>query len=417
MGTINTLQDIDPELFADHVIPDAKTQPTASVAAPQNEGINSLEDIDKNLFGANQAPVATSQKEVQSPSIVKSVGDVLNQNIPASLAGAAGAVAGLKYGEDVKKPSGYDTAQTNLGVAGQAQERRRQALNEAISSHGNVIDMADLEHQAKLGALESASEQLRSAREAAREANLPIERPVSQLTREQKTGVQNYGEKFGLSAMDAAKAEDMSKAEKGVWDIKKKVAEAEAKIGPNYRLNEEVGLVLPKGMNAFTPEQQVLIDSLRSAENSHDLAAKEVAAAQHRLDGLRGSDPRSIQKASADVARSEEAMARATDRLGMLEKNYPGYAKFMNSVAPVAKAGLGALSAADFTKAYQEATQAQPNWPGALMHGAAGLGGLGATFASNPVHKAISSTLMAPALMYDVGVPAMKGVLDLLKSK
>jgi hypothetical protein len=217
--------------------------------------------------------------------------------------------------------------------------------------------------------------------------------------------------------MDAAKAEDMSKAEKGVWDIKKKVAEAEAKIGPNYRLNEEVGLVLPKGMNAFTPEKQVLIDSLRSAEDSHDLAAKEVAAAQHRLEGLRGSDPRSIQKASADVARSEEAMARATDRLGMLEKNYPGYAKFMNSVAPVAKAGLGALSAADFTKAYQEATQAQPNWPGALMHGAAGLGGLGATFASNPVHKAISSTLMAPALMYDVGVPAMKGVLDLLKSK
>jgi hypothetical protein len=60
-------------------------------------------------------------------------------------------------------------------------------------------------------------------------------------------GTFNYAKKFGLSDFDAARAADMSKQPGGSWDVARKVAEAEAKIGPGYRMvPERADLLLPE---------------------------------------------------------------------------------------------------------------------------------------------------------------------------
>lgn len=399
MSDIKTLQDIDPELFADHVSaqPASEAQSTGSA---QPGSVKNLQDIDPSLFGGSQTPEAA--KKAEKPSLFQNVNNFLSKNIPETVGATAGALVGAKTGLNVPTPKGYDAANLNLQLAGQTQARRHEMLQQAMQTHGAVIDAAELEHQAHLTALEDASERLRNLREQARAANLPIEPPASEIPREGKTGVQNYGEKFGLSAADAAKAEDMTKtSEKGVWALKKQIAEAESKIGPNYSLNQERGLMLPKGMEAYTPEQTELVKNLRAAEAEHAALVKEVAAAQSKYSGLLGSNPQAVRQATQKLSAAEEASAKAADKLALLESKYPGYSKAMNALAPYAKAGLGALSGMDVVRAYQEAAQKQPNLPAAVVHGLGGVGGLMALYSPEPRTKIIGGALTLPALTWD----------------
>lgn len=61
----------------------------------------------------------------------------------------------------------------------------------------------------------------------------------------------NYGKQFGLTDFDAARAANMSKAPGGAWDVARQVAEAEAKIGPGYRMvPERADLLLPENIGS-----------------------------------------------------------------------------------------------------------------------------------------------------------------------
>jgi hypothetical protein len=60
-------------------------------------------------------------------------------------------------------------------------------------------------------------------------------------------GTFNYAKKFGLTDFDAARAANMSKGPGGSWDVARQVSEAEAKIGPGYRMvPERADLLLPE---------------------------------------------------------------------------------------------------------------------------------------------------------------------------
>jgi len=74
----------------------------------------------------------------------------------------------------------------------------------------------------------------------------PPQGPVSR-TPAGGQGTFNYAKKFGLTDFDAARAADMSKKPGGSWDVARQVAEAEAKIGPGYRMTpERADLMLPE---------------------------------------------------------------------------------------------------------------------------------------------------------------------------
>lgn len=74
----------------------------------------------------------------------------------------------------------------------------------------------------------------------------PPQGPVSRTPVGGK-GTFNYAKAFGLSDFDAARAADMSKAPGGHYDIARQVREAEAKIGPGYRMvPERADLLLPE---------------------------------------------------------------------------------------------------------------------------------------------------------------------------
>jgi len=60
-------------------------------------------------------------------------------------------------------------------------------------------------------------------------------------------GTFNYAKQFGLTDFDAARAADMSKGPGGSWDVARQVREAEAKIGPGYKMTpERADLLLPE---------------------------------------------------------------------------------------------------------------------------------------------------------------------------
>lgn len=81
----------------------------------------------------------------------------------------------------------------------------------------------------------------------ARGANLPPPQGPVTRTPAGGQGTFNYAKKFGLSDFDAARAANMSKAPGGSWDVARQVAEAEAKIGPGYRMvPERADLMLPE---------------------------------------------------------------------------------------------------------------------------------------------------------------------------
>ena len=60
-------------------------------------------------------------------------------------------------------------------------------------------------------------------------------------------GTFNYGKAFGMTDFDAARALDMSKSPGGALDVARQVREAEAKIGPGYKMTpERADLLLPE---------------------------------------------------------------------------------------------------------------------------------------------------------------------------
>jgi hypothetical protein len=60
-------------------------------------------------------------------------------------------------------------------------------------------------------------------------------------------GTFNYAKQFGLADFDAARAANMSKAPGGTWDVARQVAEAEAKIGPGWKMTpDRADLLLPE---------------------------------------------------------------------------------------------------------------------------------------------------------------------------
>lgn len=393
------LSDINP-FFSQYDTPaTAPAVVPTSPAAPPATPSAALTDINP-IFATANAPAPPPPPS----SVLQQAGAAINENV--NLPALAGAAIGYKTGVNIPKPSGYDTATLNQQVAGQARNRRANILQHELSSHGATIDAAELAHQSQLTALEDASARLRDLREEARAANLSTEPPPSAIPKEQKTGVQNYGEKFGLTAMDAAKAEDMTSgkniSEKGVWDIKKQVAEAEKKIGPEFALNEERNLVLPKDMEAYTPEQREIIKNLRAAEAAHAQAIKDTAAAQARFEGLSNATPQAVRRAEQKLDVAREAAAKARDRVNLLDMKYPAGAKAMNALAPFGKAAMGALSGSDIIKAYTEAAQKQPNWPAAVVHGVGGVGGLAALYAPDLRAKLIGGALTLPAMAWDV---------------
>lgn len=82
---------------------------------------------------------------------------------------------------------------------------------------------------------------------AARGTNLPPPLGPASRTPAGGQGTFNYAKKFGLSDFDAARAANMSKAPGGSWDVARQVREAEAKIGPGYRMvPERADLLLPE---------------------------------------------------------------------------------------------------------------------------------------------------------------------------
>ena len=390
------LSDINP-FFSQYDAPAAATPAVVSTspAAPA-ANLTSINPI----FATANVPAPPPPP----PSALQQVGTAINENV--NLPALAGAAIGYKTGVNVPKPSGYDTATLNQQVAGQARSRRADILQREMQSHGANIDAAELAHQAQLTALEDASTRLREIREQARAANLSTEPPPAAIPKEQKTGIQNYAEKLGLSAMDAAKAEDQTRGKNpnktGAWDIKDQVIAAEKKIGPEFALNEERNLVLPKGMEAYTPEEREIIKNLRDAEAAHAQAVKDTASAQARFEGLSNATPQAVRRAEQKLDIARETAAKARDRVNLLDMKYPASAKVLNALAPFGKAGMGALSGSDIYKAYTEAAQKHSDWPAAVVHGVGGVGGLAALYAPDVRAKIIGGALTLPAMAWDL---------------
>jgi len=94
-------------------------------------------------------------------------------------------------------------------------------------------------------------------------------------------GTFNYAKKFGLSDFDAARAANMSKGPGGSWDVARQVGEAEAKIGPGYRMvPERADLMLPEQVGSgprgarTVPVPPVPVESPSMLRRAADVMAK-----------------------------------------------------------------------------------------------------------------------------------------------
>lgn len=110
-----------------------------------------------------------------------------------------------------------------------------------------MMDRAGRLVQAATQAAEGAASEGRPAGPPARGGAMPPPQGPASRTPVGGQGTFNYAKKFGLSDFDAARAANMSKQPGGSWDVARQVADAEAKIGPGFRMTpERADLLLPE---------------------------------------------------------------------------------------------------------------------------------------------------------------------------
>lgn len=420
------LQQQHPELFS--LTQEGTTQ--APTQSQPDAGAQFLQQAHPELFDLTQGESGSAPQgsvTVESAPSNFDVGDVGS----AIAGGVAGKVFNQPMTAEVVKPPVTDavlnTARVNADVAQNAFERAHQA-------HAENILNTHQQHQAAHTVFKDAEAELKAAQKEA--AKHGIYTPSTQKTELGKlvamdeglppaqgknvvkplggVATENYGKSYGLTDFDAARAIDTTKNEEGVWDIMKKVKDAEAKIGPGYAMvPERSNLMLPTMPSSARGAEKVdtsVADAARArlaeATSAHNQAKADFFSLEDQLAKLKGTTP-------ADVAKGKELAARLADKARLLQESavvpeVSNLGKVWNGAKWVAAKTAGPITGAAGAYDLYEAAKDFPQGRTAagIAHTIGGLGGL-ASLTPYPPAKVIGTGLAIGApLTYEAGKKA-----------
>jgi len=169
---------------------------------------------------------------------------------------------------------------------------------------------------------------------------------------------------------------------------------AQRVFGPSVQLPS--GLLVEPGRSAEGTRAGMMVGNIDKTLQEAIIAREATQAAEAAAQS--GVDP----KLQSEANKLERQVAgQKADMLAAAEKG-PGALDRMSKMlsGPKVGAGLGALSAYQFPRAYKEFTEG--NYRDALLHGLEGISG-GLMLAPHPYAKAAGVAAMAPSLAYEYG--------------
>ena len=379
---VESLKDLDPDIFGE-IIP-------GDIGAKPRGDVNNLSELDSDIFAADNAP--------------KGGGGYLPQQVlPAALGAAAG--EGVKWatpGVPEPKSKVPDSLQVREQVARQALERRVQDLQSAQRAHGINVDSAFAGHsaaQARLGDTRAALDEARAAVPALTPASESLRLSEEPRATGRGAAVQNYASTVtpDITSLEARQGGDYA----GAWD---KTRNAQSVADKTRGFIPGRNLMIPITMAG---EEQAALEAhqraqagVARAESAHAESVKAAAAAQQRFEGLRASTPAPVSKAQTAVRGGNEAVAKLTDQIAILEAKNPGLiAKlgFGISKIPLIGALAGGLTVAEIHEAIQQAQK--KNYADAAMSGMSGVGGA-LMFIPHPATQVAGAAISAAPLAY-----------------